>query len=60
MRDSDFFFGQPDTLTIGPFYERIPFDMNPVLVIAFVENILGYHLVQSAGTYWVYKSVKVV
>ncbi|TFK73349.1 hypothetical protein BDN72DRAFT_834752 [Pluteus cervinus] len=54
--ESGFFYGVKDALTIEP---HITFRgyaaINPTIVIAFVEGVLGYKLVHTTGSRWVYR-----
>jgi len=56
LNDSDFSYGVIDSLTIWPTTRGEP--VNPVIVIAFIEGILGYKMVYTDGSRWVYRSDK--
>jgi hypothetical protein len=55
LRDSDFCFGMIDSLYIGPSNKMRPFEINPTLVLAFVEEILGYKLVDATSSRFMYR-----
>jgi len=56
--ESAFCNGVNDTLTIEPYisFRNHNFQMNPTLVLAFVEGVLGYKFVHTNGHNWVYRS----
>ncbi|KAL0948634.1 hypothetical protein HGRIS_010441 [Hohenbuehelia grisea] len=54
LRDSTLCSGVNDTLVIRPYYTK-EFEVNPALAISFIEGTLGYQLVHTNGTNWVYK-----
>jgi hypothetical protein len=54
--DSDYAFGVQDSLVIHHADDRRT--INPTIVLAFVEGILGYKMVNTSGGYWVYRSEK--
>jgi hypothetical protein len=52
LQESDYCFGVMDTLTIKP---KDPYkEVNPAMVIAFIEGILGYRLIHTTGCHWMY------
>jgi len=56
MVDSDYAFGVQDSLLIHHADDRRT--INPTIVLAFVEGILGYKMVHTSGGYWVYRLEK--
>jgi len=56
--ESAFCNGVNDALTIEPHinFRNSGFQINPTLVLAFIEGVLGYKLVHTDGRNWVYRS----
>ncbi|KAG6854501.1 hypothetical protein C0991_006103 [Blastosporella zonata] len=56
--ESAFCSGLNDTLTIEPHinFRNNGFQINPTLILAFIEGVLGYKLVHTNGHNWVYRS----
>jgi hypothetical protein len=56
LHDSDFCFGVMDLLTIEHWSNRGT--INPTIVLAFIEGVLGYQMVHTTGSHWIYRSDK--
>ncbi|KAF5378815.1 hypothetical protein D9615_007014 [Tricholomella constricta] len=56
--ESEFCNGLQDTLSIEPHinFHNGGYQINPTLVLAFIEGVLGYKLVHTNGHNWVYRS----
>lgn len=56
--ESAFCNGVHDSLTIEPHinFRNSGFAINPTLILAFIEGVLGYKLVHTNGQSWVYRS----
>ncbi|KAF9267116.1 hypothetical protein L218DRAFT_720061 [Marasmius fiardii PR-910] len=62
LLESEFTFGLVDTLYIAP-YEWDGRPMNPIVILALIEGVLGYRLVhtdhhKTGGTGWTYRHVE--
>ncbi|KAL0574549.1 hypothetical protein V5O48_007412 [Marasmius crinis-equi] len=55
LLESDFTFGIIDTLQIEP-NMKYHKGLNPAIVLAFVEGVLGYTMVHTTGSTWMYRS----
>ncbi|KAJ8091744.1 hypothetical protein PM082_020979 [Marasmius tenuissimus] len=55
LLESEFSFGIIDTLQIEPNARRYK-SLNPTIILAFVEGVLGYTMVHTTGTTWMYRS----
>lgn len=54
--ESAFVFGVIDAIIIEPAVAtRVSPPLNPVLVLAFVEGVLGYKETHTTGAQWVFK-----
>ncbi|ESK91319.1 hypothetical protein Moror_2782 [Moniliophthora roreri MCA 2997] len=57
LLESDFSFGIIDTLEIEPHMPRHVRPLNPTMVLAFIEGVLGYEMVHTTtGSTWMYRS----
>jgi len=56
--ESPFFNGVMDAVSIEPamLHNNRGVELNPTIVLAFIEGVLGYQLVYTNGRSWVYKS----
>ncbi|KAK0458891.1 uncharacterized protein EV420DRAFT_1642605 [Desarmillaria tabescens] len=52
--ESDFCFGMTDTLVIEPYLSHHD-GVNPTIVLAFIEGVVGYKMVYTTGSYWMYR-----
>ncbi|KAK7022928.1 hypothetical protein VNI00_016818 [Paramarasmius palmivorus] len=56
LLESDFSFGVIDTLEIEPNMPRHVRPLNTTIVLAFIEGVLGYSMVHTTGSTWMYRS----
>ncbi|KAF9525070.1 hypothetical protein CPB83DRAFT_909470 [Crepidotus variabilis] len=55
LHESAFSFGLIDSLSIEPFISYRGASVNPVLVISFIEGVLGYKETHTTGHRWIFK-----
>ncbi|RDB28047.1 hypothetical protein Hypma_002191 [Hypsizygus marmoreus] len=60
--ESAFCMGVMDMLTVEPYmsFRNREMELNPVIVLAFIEGVLGYTMVYTNGHHWVYRSSTVL
>ncbi|KAK0495994.1 hypothetical protein EDD18DRAFT_226915 [Armillaria luteobubalina] len=52
--ESDFCFGLMDTLIVEPYMSHHD-GVNPTIILAFIEGVVGYKMVHTTGSYWMYR-----
>ncbi|KAK0220124.1 hypothetical protein IW262DRAFT_1004309 [Armillaria fumosa] len=52
--ESDFCFGMMDTLVVEPYMSHHD-GVNPTIILAFIEGVVGYKMVYTTGSYWMYR-----
>ncbi len=52
--ESDFCFGMMDTLVVEPYMSHHD-GVNPTVILAFIEGVVGYKMVYTTGSYWMYR-----
>jgi hypothetical protein len=57
--ESDFVYGLVDSMVITPssYYYK---DISPAIILALIEGVLGYTMVHTTGTRWMYRSTSLL